>query len=272
MAASTRGLETRRGGVDDETGDTSGLETRAGRVTSGPGVARLGREDSVLGQMLSGVRAYFTHPHRELRTARRTWWAGFCGLPLLWMLNWLNFRKAAQEPDALTELKVLVRMSLFLFSVALSALGAWLAYFQTVTDTMVCPCDGPFGSDWRSVCPEAAPSASHHVAIVLRCVARACRLLCAAPAPGDGAPSPLLALIVNAECLHWATAVIARSETTGNFPSEGAHAVDKHKRTRTCTRTRTLHTTLVVLLSHSPRPPARQRLLLPSFPLCRVRG
>ena len=135
---------------------------------AGPGVARILRGDSMQGQLLARVRAYFTHPHRELRMARRTWWAGFCGLPLLWLLNWLNLRKAAQEPDALTEIKVLVRLSLFLFSVALSALVAWLAYFQTVTDTMVCPCDGPFGSDWRSVCPEAAPGASHHVAMVLR--------------------------------------------------------------------------------------------------------
>ena len=72
------------GGVHEGAGDTSGLEPRAGRATSGPGVARVGRGDSVQGQLLrgqllAGVRAYFTHPHRELRTARRTWWAGVCG-------------------------------------------------------------------------------------------------------------------------------------------------------------------------------------------------
>jgi hypothetical protein len=131
--------------LEAEGGD--GEEQRpAGRVG-----ARAGRGDAPE-QLLARLCAYFAPPHKELRAVRRTWWAGFCGLPLLWLLNWLNFRKAAQEPEALTELKVLVRLSLFLFSVSLSALAAWLAYFQTVTETMVCPCDGPFGSDWSCHC------------------------------------------------------------------------------------------------------------------------
>ena len=131
--------------ADGEEG-VGGEQRPAGRVGT-----RVARGDAPE-QLLAGVRAYFAPPHKELRAVRRTWWAGFCGLPLLWLLNWLNFRKAAQEPDALTELKVLVRLSLFLFSVSLAALAAWLAYFQTVTETMVCPCEGPFGSDWSCHC------------------------------------------------------------------------------------------------------------------------
>ena len=99
----------------------------------------------------AGVLAYFAHPNADLRLVRITWWAGFCGLPLLWLLNWLNFRRAAQETDALAELKVLVRMSLVLFSIAAVAAVTWLAYFQTVADSLACSCDGPFGSDSRCV-------------------------------------------------------------------------------------------------------------------------
>jgi hypothetical protein len=103
-----------------------------------------------LPRVLLLLQEYFSHPNADLKTVRMTWWGGFCGLPLLWLLNWLNFRKALQEPDTLTELKILVRMSLALFSLALAIFVTWLAYFQTVVDTLVCPCDGLFGSDWRS--------------------------------------------------------------------------------------------------------------------------
>lgn len=104
--------------------------------------------------LLGRLRSYFSHPNKALRVARITWWGGFCGVPLLWLLNWLNFRKAVQRPDALTELKLLVRMSLILFNLTFALFVMWLVYFQTVIDTLRCPCDGLFGSDWRSsACP-----------------------------------------------------------------------------------------------------------------------
>ena len=127
-----------------------GQEDRESRVEADGGI-RISIH-AILPRMAAAravVRAYFTHPNEDLRAVRMTWWGGFCGLPLLWLLNWINFRKAVQEADALTELKILVRLSLFLFGLALAIFGTWLAYFQTVTETLVCPCDGPFGSDFR---------------------------------------------------------------------------------------------------------------------------
>ena len=100
---------------------------------------------------LAAVWSYFSPSHPDLRTLRRTWWAGFCGLPLLWLLNWLNYRKASLEAGALTEIKILVRMSLALFCCSSISFLSWLIYFQTVTETLACPCDGLLGSDWRSV-------------------------------------------------------------------------------------------------------------------------
>lgn len=128
-------------------------------------------------QLLAAARAYFSHPNEDLRTVRMTWWGGFCGLPLLWLLNWINFRKATQEADALTELKILVRLSLGLFVLALAIFATWLVYFQTVTETLVCPCDGPFGSDFRS--RAAAFFLFYILAFAERaCVWRACVRAC----------------------------------------------------------------------------------------------
>lgn len=114
---------------------------------------------------LGGLLAYFSHPNADLRLVRRTWWAGFCGLPLLWLLNWLNFRKAAQEPDAPTELKILARTSLVLFSIVMIASIAWLVYFQTVADTMPCSCEGIFGTDSRCAGTATRALIAHLLAI-----------------------------------------------------------------------------------------------------------
>lgn len=131
-----------------------------------------------LGDLLS----YFSHTDANLRLVRRTWWAGFCGLPLLWLLNWLNFRKLAHDPDAPAELKILTRASLILFSIVLAAFIAWLAFFQTVADTMPCSCDGIFGTDsgcdFASVppsrCRQTFHSARTYVIARSRCTVTLC--------------------------------------------------------------------------------------------------
>mmetsp|Transcript_61720 Transcript_61720/g.151935 ORF Transcript_61720/g.151935 Transcript_61720/m.151935 type:complete len:151 (-) Transcript_61720:96-548(-) len=96
---------------------------------------------------------YFSCPEdSQLKTARQMWWGGFLGLPLLWLLNWLNFRTAAEAPEASSELKNLVRMSGAGSLIAGAVMVLWLVYFQYHVDDAVCPCDGPFGSEMRCHC------------------------------------------------------------------------------------------------------------------------
>ena len=98
------------------------------------------------------VLCYFSPANSDLGTLRRTWWAGFCGLPFLWLLNWLNFRMASQEAGASSEVRLLTRLSLICFSAFAVLLIAWLAYFQSLSESLACPCDGLFGSDRRCYC------------------------------------------------------------------------------------------------------------------------
>lgn len=89
----------------------------------------------------------FKAPSNEILTARRMWAAGFVGLPLIWLLNWLNFREAAAAPGAPSELRSLVSWSGRGAALAGAAAACWFVMFQYRVDDWVCPCDGPFGSD-----------------------------------------------------------------------------------------------------------------------------
>mmetsp|Transcript_7827 Transcript_7827/g.12448 ORF Transcript_7827/g.12448 Transcript_7827/m.12448 type:complete len:136 (-) Transcript_7827:6-413(-) len=98
------------------------------------------------------LMAYFVHEDLNLRVARQMWWIGWLGLPMMWMLNWMNFRKLAAEPDAPRELKLLVNFSLIGAFSAIAIMVGWITYYQSVKETLVCPCDSPFGSDFRCHC------------------------------------------------------------------------------------------------------------------------
>ncbi|KAL1510769.1 hypothetical protein AB1Y20_007055 [Prymnesium parvum] len=48
----------------------------------------------------------------DLKVARAMFFGGFAGLPLLWLVSWLHFRKAARAPHADPRLGMYVRRSL----------------------------------------------------------------------------------------------------------------------------------------------------------------
>mmetsp|Transcript_19102 Transcript_19102/g.40200 ORF Transcript_19102/g.40200 Transcript_19102/m.40200 type:complete len:130 (-) Transcript_19102:5-394(-) len=100
------------------------------------------------------ILEYFCIDDSNLRTSRRMFWLGFCGVPVVWLLNWLNFHKQPPPPlptgDA--ELRRTARLSLLFFSLSAVALIAWLLYFQFHVDDMACPCDTVFGTDMRCHC------------------------------------------------------------------------------------------------------------------------
>ena len=99
------------------------------------------------------VWTYLTKaPNPKILTARQMWIAGFAGLPLMWLLNWSNFRKAAAKPRASRELKQLVRWSGWAAAIAAVAAMSWCFFFQYRVDDWVCPCDYSFDFDMRCRC------------------------------------------------------------------------------------------------------------------------
>mmetsp|Transcript_31068 Transcript_31068/g.73281 ORF Transcript_31068/g.73281 Transcript_31068/m.73281 type:complete len:129 (-) Transcript_31068:81-467(-) len=98
------------------------------------------------------VQAYFHHANEDLRASRTMFWMGFCGLPFMWLLNWLQHRTAAAAPDSPKELKQLVRLSFGFAIISFAVLVSWMSYFQGITESMVCPCEAPWGSDMRCHC------------------------------------------------------------------------------------------------------------------------
>ena len=49
---------------------------------------------------------------QQVKVARRMWYGGFAGLPMLWLVSYLHFRSAAHMPGADAELKKYVNRSL----------------------------------------------------------------------------------------------------------------------------------------------------------------
>ena len=85
----------------------------------------------------------------DLKVARRMFYGGFAGLPWLWFVLWVHFRKVAKEPGADPRLSTYVNGSLVGAICGGVALVSWIVAVQTSWHTW-----GDFGKSLMLVIPE----------------------------------------------------------------------------------------------------------------------
>ena len=66
----------------------------------------------------------------DLKVARRLFYGGFAGLPWLWFVSWVHFRKTARLPQADPQLQTYVQRSLVGTISGAVLLVAWILYVQ----------------------------------------------------------------------------------------------------------------------------------------------
>lgn len=66
----------------------------------------------------------------DVKVARRMFYFGFAGLPWLWAVNYLHFRRTSQQPSADPELEKYVQRSLCGAVTGAVLFVAWVVYVQ----------------------------------------------------------------------------------------------------------------------------------------------
>ena len=85
----------------------------------------------------------------DLKVARRMFYGGFAGLPWLWFIAWLHFRRAANLPSADPQLAKYARRSGVGALVGAALFACWIVYVQLSWRSW-----GDFGRSLMLVVPE----------------------------------------------------------------------------------------------------------------------
>lgn len=72
--------------------------------------------------------------HQDVKTARRYFLLGFCGLPFIWIVNYCYFKHAISQTHCNPSVYLYVTLSKYFAIIAIAILIAWMIIFWVINN------------------------------------------------------------------------------------------------------------------------------------------